>query len=65
MADIVIRLKDYSMLTIECDRGISAELSEYFSFFVPGYRFMPAFKARVWDGKIRLFNQMKIGRAHV
>lgn len=58
MADINVKLKDYSMLTIECDRGISAELSEYFSFFVPGYRFMPAFKARVWDGKIRLFNQM-------
>jgi superfamily II DNA or RNA helicase len=58
MTDIIVKLKDYSMLTIECDRGISAELSEYFSFFVPGYRFMPAFKARVWDGKIRLFNQM-------
>ena len=34
------------------------ELSEYFSFFVPGHRYMPAFKRRVWDGKIRLFNQM-------
>lgn len=58
MADINVKLKDYSMITIECDRGISAELSEYFSFFVPGYRFMPAFKNKVWDGKIRMFNQL-------
>ena len=32
------------------------ELSEYFSFFADGYRYSPQFKARVWDGKIRLVN---------
>lgn len=58
MSDITVTLKDYSMMIIECDRGIGAELSEYFSFFVPGYKFMPAFKNKVWDGKIRLFNTM-------
>lgn len=58
MTDIIVKLKDYSMMVIECDRGISTELSEYFSFFVPGYKFMPAFKNKVWDGKIRLFNQI-------
>ena len=46
------------MLSVECDRGISAELSDYFSFYVPGYKFMPAFRHKVWDGKIRLFNQL-------
>jgi superfamily II DNA or RNA helicase len=46
------------MLDVKCDRGIAAELSDYFSFLVPGYRFMPAFKNKVWDGKIRLFNSM-------
>jgi|TARA_B110000879_G_scaffold137742_1_gene179720 superfamily II DNA or RNA helicase len=34
------------------------ELRDYFSFFVPGHKFMPAFKKRVWDGKIRLFNSI-------
>jgi len=58
MADITLKLKDYSMLTIDCDLGIAQELSDYFSFFVPGYRFMPAFKSKVWDGKIRLYNSM-------
>jgi superfamily II DNA or RNA helicase len=32
------------------------EVQEYFSFFAKDYRFMPAFKNRIWDGKIRLYN---------
>lgn len=58
MADVVARLKDYSMLQVGCERGIAAELSDYFSFFVPGYKFMPAYKNRAWDGKIKLFNSL-------
>lgn len=58
MTDIVCRLKDYSMLEVDVDPGLAAEISDYFSFFVPGYKFMPAFKNKVWDGKIKLFNRM-------
>ena len=58
MPDIVVSSNNYSMMHIKCERGVAAELSEYFSFFVPGYKFMPAYKNKVWDGKIRLFNQM-------
>ena len=32
------------------------EISDHFTFNVPGARFMPAFKNKLWDGKIRLFN---------
>jgi len=47
------------MMTVICDnRGVAEELSDYFSFFVPGYKFMPAYKNRVWDGKIRLYNTL-------
>lgn len=38
------------------DFGIEQELSEFFQFEVPGYRFMPAYKAGLFDGKIRLYN---------
>ena len=41
---------------IHCERGEAMELSEYFTFYVPGYKFMPAFRNKIWDGKIRLFN---------
>ncbi len=45
-------------LKIDCDPGTSQELSDYFTFTVPGARFMPQVQNRFWDGKIRLFNQM-------
>ena len=46
------------MLEIDVEAGTAAELSDYFSFYVPGYKFMPAYKNKVWDGKIKLFNRM-------
>ena len=56
MNTLKIKNKNHSVMHIGCDFGIANELSEFFSFFVPGYKFMPAYKNRVWDGKIRLFN---------
>jgi superfamily II DNA or RNA helicase len=32
------------------------ELVEFFTFEVPGFKFMPAYRNRMWDGKIRLFS---------
>ena len=43
-------------LQIEAEADIRRELSEYFSFEVPGYKFTPQFRNRVWDGKIRLYS---------
>ena len=34
----------------------SQELTEFFTFEVPGARFMPMYRNRMWDGKIRLFS---------
>lgn len=38
------------------DRGIEQELSEYFTFEVPGAKYMPKYKSGMWDGKVRLYN---------
>ena len=62
--DIVINKKDEVYVKISCEKSVAKELSEFFTFFVPGYQFVPAYRNRVWDGKIRLFN-LQIGRAHV
>lgn len=43
-------------IRIECEKSLAQELSEFFTFFVPNYQFTPAYKNRIWDGKIRLFN---------
>ena len=45
-------------LKVDCDPGTSQELSDYFTFMVPGAQFIPQVRNRFWDGKIRLFNQM-------
>ena len=55
-SDIVINNKNYVYINIECDYSIANELVDHFTFFVPNYKFTPAFKNKVWDGKIRLFN---------
>lgn len=51
-----IKYKNFSTLKIDCDMSVANELTDYFSFYVPGYKYMPAFKRKVWDGKIRLFD---------
>ena len=58
METIRVRKLNHATLKVECDRGIGAELREFFSFYVPGYKFMPAYRNRLWDGKIRLYNQI-------
>jgi superfamily II DNA or RNA helicase len=54
----VIRIErvDDVNLKVRCDPGLAQEISDYFTFFVPGYKFMPKYRNKLWDGKIRLFN---------
>jgi len=54
--DIVISKLNEVYAKITCEKHIAQELSEFFCFFVPGYQFVPAFRNRIWDGKIRLYN---------
>ena len=56
--DLIISKKNEVYLNIETEPSIARELSDFFTFEVPGARFMPQYKNRMWDGKIRLFSQM-------
>jgi superfamily II DNA or RNA helicase len=51
---IILYKKNESYLQFECERSTAQELSDYFTFFVPGFQFTPAYKNKIWDGKIRL-----------
>jgi len=51
-------------LELEVDEDVSRELSDYFTFEVPGAKFMPQYRNRMWDGKIRLFSPRN-GRIYV
>lgn len=56
MSDLIINKVNEVYLKITCEKHFAKELSEYFTFFVPGYQFVPAYRNRIWDGKIRLFD---------
>jgi superfamily II DNA or RNA helicase len=56
MSDLTISKKDEVYAKVTCEKHIAKELSEYFTFFVPGYQFVPAYRNKIWDGKIRMFN---------
>ena len=53
---LVIDKKDDVYLKIDADESIRRDLGEFFTFEVPGFKFMQQFRNRVWDGKIRLFS---------
>src|ERR1035437_5634 len=54
---LYIRKKNESYLEVLATDDILAALSDFFTFFVPGYQYMPLFKMHVWDGKLRLYNK--------
>ena len=56
MSEITITKVNEVYAKIECEKHIAKEISEYFTFFVPGYTFVPAYRNKIWDGKIRLFD---------
>ena len=54
--DVIVSKRDEVYVKVTCERHIAKELSEHFTFFVPGYKFVPAYRNKIWDGKIRLYN---------
>ena len=54
MSNLLIHELDEVYVKFECEKSLAQELSDYFTFYVPGYQFSPAFKSKFWDGKIRL-----------
>lgn len=56
MYDLRIVKHDNVHLKVYSEASIAQELSEYFTFIVPEAKHSPAFKNKIWDGKIRLFN---------
>ena len=47
--------KNEVYLEVDAEPSTARSLSDFFTFEVPGARFMPAYRNRIWDGKIRLY----------
>ena len=56
MAHVIISKVNEVHLKVETEPSIARELADYFTFEVPGHKFMPAYRNKIWDGKIRLFS---------
>jgi superfamily II DNA or RNA helicase len=53
---VTVTKKDEVYLKIHADPDVMFELNDIFTFAVPGAQFTPAFRHKMWDGKIRLLN---------
>ncbi len=56
MPDLSISKVNEVFIRIQCTPDIAQELYEHFTFIVPNAKFSPAYKNKLWDGKIRLFH---------
>jgi superfamily II DNA or RNA helicase len=56
MSHLVISKKNEVYLQVKSEPHVYYELTDQFTFDVPGAKFMPQFRSKYWDGKIRLFN---------
>ena len=41
------------------DPSVEQELVDFFTYEYPGARFTPQFRARLWDGKVRLYDAIR------
>ena len=55
-ANVVIGKANEVFLQINAEPHIQYELRDHFTFEVEGYKFMPQYRNKYWDGKIRLFS---------
>jgi len=50
---------DEVYVRIFSDSSIEQELVDFFTYEYPGARFTPQFRARLWDGKVRLYDGIR------
>ena len=62
--DVVIGKKNEVFPQVQAEPHIFMELSDHFTFEVEGAKFMPQYRNKYWDGKIRLFSTSN-GQIHV
>jgi superfamily II DNA or RNA helicase len=56
MSDLIISKVNEVYAKIICEKSTAKELHEHFSFMVPGYQFVPAYRNKIWNGKIYLYH---------
>lgn len=58
MDKVTIEKLNETHVRIHADPSVKMEMSDRFEFYVPGYKFIPSYRNKMWDGKIRMLNTM-------
>jgi len=56
---ITIEKVNHVHLRVFSDPSVEQELSDFFTYEYPGARFTPQYKARLWDGKVRMYDMYR------
>lgn len=56
MTHLIIQKKNEIYLKVETEPHIHQELFDYFTFDIENAKFMPQYRSKYWDGKIRLYS---------
>jgi len=59
MEHVNIEAVDSVFIRINAEKSVIKEMSQFFSFEVPNHKYMPAYRNRVWNGRINLLNTHK------
>lgn len=59
MSVVTVEKLDEVFVRIFSDASVEQELADFFTYEYPGARFTPQLKARLWDGKVRLYDQLR------
>lgn len=50
------KLNNVHIRVLSDDEGILYELAEFFTYEYPGAKFTPQYRAKLWDGKVRMYD---------
>ena len=50
---LISKKNEVNLILQNINPSTAAELNDFFTFEVPGFKYMPAYRNKMWDGKIR------------
>ena len=53
---LISKKNEVYLKIIDIEPSLAAQVNDFFTFEVPGFKYMPAYRNKMWDGKIRLYN---------
>jgi hypothetical protein len=54
--DCIVTNVNEVYVKVDCERSLQRDLDSFFQFEVPGARFMPSVRNRLWNGIIHLYS---------